>query len=251
MTNRLRVNVAHPGTSSERSGAHCCCRRWRLKRWSAALCALLLLFAPAFNRDARAVERGELDVLLDRIEARYGQMHGLAADFEQRYTGTDGRLKRERGRLFLRRPRRMRWEYQTQPKKLFIVNNREVWFYVPADREATRADAASVSDARLPFLFLLGQKNLRREFGRIEFAKADAGASSSVRTLHLVPRRRAADASEIYLEVFTDGRINRVTMIDETGAASEVWLTNVSENYIAPDAAFEFRPPPGVNVRKR
>ncbi|MBD0325193.1 MAG: outer membrane lipoprotein carrier protein LolA, partial [Pyrinomonadaceae bacterium] len=45
--------------------------------------------------------------------------------------------------------------------------------------------------------------------------------------------------------------ISKVRLIDEAGASSEVTLTNVRENFIAPADAFEFRPPPGVTVRRQ
>lgn len=193
--------------------------------------------------------QSELDNLVKRIEARYGRMRGLAADFEQTYSGLGISLRRERGRLFLQRPRRMRWEYDPAPGKLFIVNGREVWFYVPADREATHADAGSVSDARFPFLFLLGATNLRRLFRSISLAE-QSGPQQETRTLRLVPRDKVAGLRELFLEVFGDGRISRIKILDEAGMASEVTLINVHENFIAPAEAFQFRPPPGVTVRR-
>jgi outer membrane lipoprotein carrier protein len=189
--------------------------------------------------------------LIARIEERYGKMRGLAADFEQRYSRAGERERRERGRLFLQRPRRMRWEYEPKPGKLFIVNDRDVWFYSPQDREAMRADAAKINDARFPFLFLLGQKNLRAEFREIAFAPQDAGSQSGTRTLRLVPKRKDTGIRELYLEVTADGQISKVTQVDEANALSEFSLTNVHENYLAPAEAFEFKPPAGVNVRRQ
>jgi outer membrane lipoprotein carrier protein len=196
--------------------------------------------------DARTIEQ-----LIAQVEARYGRMRGLAAEFEQRYRAPGlGRERRERGRLVLQRPRRMRWEYDPKPGKLFIVNGRDVWLYIPADREATHADLNRVSDARFPFLFLLGRANLRREFRSVSLA-ANNGPETGTRTLRLVPRSSSAGLREILLEVYADGRIVKVTMIETGGAISEVALSNVRENFIAPAAAFEFIPPPGVTVRKQ
>jgi outer membrane lipoprotein carrier protein len=192
------------------------------------------------------VAQGELDELIKRIEMRYGRMRGLAAEFEQTYSGPGMRARRESGRLFLERPRRMRWEYDPKPGKLFIVNGREVWFYVPADREATHADAANVSDARFPFLFLLGNTNLRRVFRSISLVEQNG----DTRTLRLAPRANISGLREIYLEVSTDAKISKIKIIDEAGAVSEVSLTNVRENFIAPPEAFQFRPPPGVTLRR-
>jgi outer membrane lipoprotein carrier protein len=189
------------------------------------------------------------DQLVREIESRYGRMRGLAAEFEQVYSAPGMRERRERGRLVLQRPGRMRWEYDPKPGKLFIVNGRDVWFYIPADREATHADANNVSDARFPFLFLLGQTNLRREFRSITLLENDAQAETH--TLRLIPRGASTGLREVILEVYADGRILKVKMMDEAGAVSEVTLTNVRENYLAPADAFEFRPPSGVTVRRQ
>ncbi|MBV9209656.1 MAG: outer membrane lipoprotein chaperone LolA [Acidobacteria bacterium] len=226
-------------------------KRVATKHLFARLCCSLLLLTlfplPLFPSSTA----NDLDTLVARIESRYGNMRGLAADFEQRYSGAGVRERRERGRLFLQRPRRMRWEYEPKPGKLFIVNDREAWFYSPADREATRADAAKLSDARVPFLFLLGQKNLRKEFRDIAFDWQDTGAGSTTRILRLTPKRKDTGIRELYLEATNDGQIVRVKQIDEAGAISEFYLTNVHENYLAPAEAFEFKPPTGVNVRKQ
>ncbi|HEX8846020.1 MAG TPA: outer membrane lipoprotein chaperone LolA [Pyrinomonadaceae bacterium] len=216
--------------------------------------SLLFLIASFFVSYSAALvpalaQSNERDALVKRIEARYGQMRGLAAEFEQSYSSPGRRARTERGRLILQRPRLMRWEYETNPAKLFIVNGRDVWFYIPADREATHADASKVSDTRFPFLFLLGQKNLRSQFRSITLL--DEGAQSDTRQLRLVPRSAASGLREIFLEIYTDGRIQKVKLVDEAGAASEVTLSNVRENFIAPASAFEFHPPPGVTVRRQ
>ncbi len=210
----------------------------------------LLLLCSAGKPNAQSINSDTAaDQLIRRIETRYGRMRGLAAEFEQTYSAPGVRERRERGRLVLQRPRRMRWEYDPKPGKLFIVNGRDVWLYIPADREATHADVNNVSDSRFPFLFLLGQTNLRREFSSITIT--GDGSQAGTKLLHLIPRNRSAGLREIFLEVFTDGRIARVRMVDESGAVSEVALTDVRENFIAPVDAFEFHPPPGVTVRRQ
>lgn len=193
-----------------------------------------------------SLQTSEANLLIQKIEGRYARMRGLAAEFEQVYTGPDGRVRRESGRLFLARPRKMRWEYSG---KLFIVNGRDVWFYVQADREATHADTGRVSDERFPFLFLLGQTNLRRAFRSVAIVGDGNGADA--RTLRLVPRANAADLRELFLTVATDGRILKVRMLDASGSQSEISLGNVRENYVAPPEAFQFTPPPGVKVRRQ
>ncbi len=207
---------------------------------------VVLILCLSVHFPALAQQADEASLVVKRIEARYGRMRGLAAEFEQVYSAPGGGgVRRESGRLFLARPRRMRWEY---PGKLFIVNGREVWFYITADREATRADTGEVSDSRFPFLFLLGQTNIRRAFQSISIVD---GAGSAVRTLRLVPRNDAGGLREIFLEVDAEGRVLKLKTVETSGATSEISLRNVRENYVAPADAFTFTPPPGVSVRKR
>ncbi len=213
------------------------------------LVAALLLFPispfPLFPLSPIAfAQRSDVDLLLQKIESRYGRMRGLSADFEQVVHAPGVRERRERGTLILRRPRLMRWEYESG--KLFIVNNREVWFYVPADGEATHAQVSEVADARFPFLFLLSDTNLRRISRSIALAVGDQ--QSDTRSLRIIPRN-GSGIREVILDVFQDGRISRVKMTDESGAVSEISLTNVRENFVAPLNAFQFQPPAGVTVR--
>lgn len=220
-----------------------------MSRRTILICGLLFVaLAPAAAGAQQKGPGDEAGQLIRQLESRYGRMRGLAAEFEQTYSAPGfQRVRRERGRLVLQRPRRMRWEYDPKPGKLFIVNGRDVWLYVPADREATHADLSNVSDARFPFLFLLGQTNLRREFSSVTLAATGA----ETRTLRLVPRGGAAGLREIFLEVYPDGRLLKVRLLETSGAVSEVTLTNVRENFAAPPDAFEFRPPPGVTVRRQ
>jgi outer membrane lipoprotein carrier protein len=210
--------------------------------------ALLTSADASAQNSQRASGLETASALVRQIEARYGRMRGLAAEFEQTYRAPGMRERREGGRLVLQRPRRMRWEYDPKPGKLFIVNGRDVWLYIPADREATHADINSVSDARFPFLFLLGQTNLSREF---RFAALAGESGGQTHLLRLVPRAASTGLREIFLEVYPDGKIMKVMLVEPSGASSEVTLSNVRENFIAPPDAFEFRPPPGVTVRRR
>ena len=56
----------------------------------------------------------------------------------------------------------MRWEYESPEQKLFIVDGTNVWFYVPADRTASRAKVKDSSDWRTPLALLTGKTDFSR-----------------------------------------------------------------------------------------
>jgi outer membrane lipoprotein carrier protein len=190
----------------------------------------------------------DADAILRKVESRYGRLRSLAVEFEQTYSVNGMPARREKGRLFLQRPGRMRWEYDSN--KLFVVNQRDVWLYIPADRQATHSDTRSISDSRFPFLFLLGRTNIRSSFSSVELLPTENG-SSGIQTLRLIPRRRDAGLRELLLSCDNEGRISSVRMVEESGATSEVLLRNTQENAGIAESAFDFQPPPGVTVLRQ
>jgi len=193
----------------------------------------------------------DLNALIDGLQRKYSRMQGIAADFTQTYQGSDGRFLKESGHVLLKRPRKARWDYSAPEKKLFISDGREIYFYVYGEKEATRAPIKESVDPQIPFLFLLGQGSLRRDFSRIEAVPDVQTAVPGGIVLKLVPKRAPEDFRELLAEVNpVSYEVRRLTIFGRNGSRMDFLLSNVRENYIAPDSEFVFTPPPGVIVRK-
>src|SRR6476659_6307949 len=52
----------------------------------------------------------ELEQLIGALQAKYDKLTALAADFTQVYHAPGERVRREQGRLLLKKPGRMRWD---------------------------------------------------------------------------------------------------------------------------------------------
>ncbi len=62
--------------------------------------------------------------LLQAVQARYNRAQTLQVFFQQTYS-TSGRASRtEAGELFLRKPGRMRWQYDSPKGKLFLSDGK-------------------------------------------------------------------------------------------------------------------------------
>ncbi len=96
------------------------------------------------------------------FEARYRHAATLKAIFYQRYSDGKGAGEAESGTVYFSRPGRMRWEYESPEKKLFIVDGKNVWFYIPDDHTASRAKLKESSDWRTPLALLAGKPDLGR-----------------------------------------------------------------------------------------
>src|SRR5207244_11793606 len=84
------------------------------------------------------------------FEDAYRRASTLQATFLEQYSEA-GRVERvESGVAYFRRPGKMRWEYESPEKNLFLVDGKNAWFYVPSDHPLTRVAARQSDVWRTP-----------------------------------------------------------------------------------------------------
>jgi chaperone LolA len=193
----------------------------------------------------------DLGALIDGIQNKYSRMRGLAAEFVQVYRGNDGRTIRESGHLLLKRPSKARWDYSEPERKLFVSDGKNVFFYVRGEKHATKSTIRESVDPQIPFLFLLGRGNLRRDFARIELVSGERPAEPGNVVLKLVPKRAPEEFKQLLVELSPASfEVRRLVIFERSGARMDFLLSNVQENYAAPDAQFKFTIPTGVTVKQ-
>ncbi|HET9532932.1 MAG TPA: outer membrane lipoprotein carrier protein LolA, partial [Blastocatellia bacterium] len=128
-------------------------------------------------------------------------MSGLSASFVQIYRGPDGRTARESGHLILKRPGKARWDYISPEKKLFVSDGKNIYFYVSGEKHASRAAVRESADPQVPFLFLLGRGNIRRDFTRIETVTNERPVSAGNVVLRLFPKKAPDSFKQLLVEV--------------------------------------------------
>jgi chaperone LolA len=217
----------------------------------ASLLLVQLAVAGIRASTTEAAQAPELSALIDGLQHKYSRMQGLAADFVQVYAGADGRVIREAGQLLLKRPRKARWDYASPERKLFVSDGKNVFFYVYGEKNATASSIKETADPQIPFLFLLGRGNLRRDFSRIEIATGEPAIGAGNQVLRLFPKRAPEEFKQLLVEVSTASfEVRRMVIFERSGARMDFLLSNVRENYIAPDSQFQFAAPPGVTVKR-
>ncbi|MFY9529945.1 MAG: outer membrane lipoprotein carrier protein LolA [Candidatus Acidiferrales bacterium] len=211
----------------------------------------VLAIAVGTGRDARVIVRG--------LEAHYHDARTLKAAFLERYSQGGQATQVESGTVYFARSGRMRWEYESPETKLFLVDGKNVWFYVPVDRTASRATLRESSDWRTPLALLAGKVNLARLCGSLELAGPgtdSAGATvaeSGNRVLRCLPRGERTATSETYFrevlfEVDFEFRLVRVVIRQAGDIETDFRFGNWEENAIVPESKFHFEPPPGVAI---
>jgi outer membrane lipoprotein carrier protein len=215
------------------------------------LAIVAVAIPPVSTADAKAAVRA--------LESRYHHAASLKAAFFERYSDGNGGVSAESGTVYFSRPGRMRWEYESPEEKLFIVDGTNVWFYVPADRTASRAKIKDSSDWRTPLALLTGKTDFSRLCRTIDLVDAatddkpaDRPIGAEDTMLRCVPRNESADADgevrEVLIESDPEARLVRLLVRQPGNLETEFRFANWEENLAIPEVKFHFVPPPNVAV---
>ncbi len=173
-----------------------------------------------------------------RIEAYLSGIASLVSDFTQ--TSSDGSVGS--GKFFLKRPGKMRWQYNPPTPILLISNGKRVTYYDPGLDQVTYIGADEVLAGFLASPTI----QLTSDTTRITHLSKENGVMS----VTIIQRKKPDDGS-LTLE-FTESplAIARIIGVDATGNETHVTLEKLQFGPVLDDKLFFFNDPRGVN-RKR
>jgi outer membrane lipoprotein carrier protein len=189
----------------------------------------------------------DVHALAAKIDQHYDRMRTLEAQFTETYTGA-GLSRTESGTLLLKKPGRMRWNYEQPHRKLFLSDGHSAWFYVPGERQARTTPVKELDDLRSPLRYLLGKTKLEKELDGLSLAPDQKPVNAGDVVLRGVPRGMRDRVSQTLLEVAPDGLITRIVIEELDGSVTEFRFLQQKENVELADQQFHFVPPPGVEV---
>lgn len=202
------------------------------------LCALPALLAAQTRPTPEALARA--------LQQRYQGIRDFSADFVHTYRGGVLRTQTtERGTVSIKKPGLMRWVYATPEKKEFVSDGRQVYSYIPADRQVLVTPLPADDEATTPALFLAGMGDIVRDFAAAPAETPVPGTTA----LKLTPRKEEPEYE--YLVVAVDAatlQIRGLTTRDRQGGDSTLIFNNLKENRGISDKEFAFRIPRGVDV---
>ena len=204
------------------------------------LIAALLVFAVS---DATAPE------LAQTLQRKYDGVKDFSADFTHVYEG--GVLKKqitERGRMIIKKPGKMRWQYTAPEEKLFVSDGVKMYSYIPQDKQVIVATVPPEDDAATPTLFLAGKGSLTRDFTP-SLVELPPGMPAGSKVLKLVPKAKQSDYDWLVLVVDPASLdIRGLVTVDAQGGKSSFLFTNLKHNVGLADKDFAFKIPRGVDV---
>src|SRR5438046_4834937 len=99
------------------------------------------------------------------LQKKYDAIKDFSAEFVHVYEG--GVLKKqmtERGRVLVKKPGKMRWDYTAPDQKLFVSDGVKMYSYIPQEKQVYVTSVPQGDQATTPMLFLTGKGDITRDF---------------------------------------------------------------------------------------
>ena len=198
---------------------------------------IALLSVSAFAADT------PLQTLLKGVETRYNKAKTLQVFFHEDYTPPGRPRRSESGTLLLRKPGRMRWDYEQPKGKLFVSDGKYLWLYTPDDNKAEKMKLQESDDMRAPLAFLLGKLNFEKEFRNVQAKPEGDGQRITAE-----PKTDNLPYSNVDFVVGPDLNIRMVKVIGFDRSILEFRFDDEKMDPPLDDKLFKFQVPKGASL---
>jgi outer membrane lipoprotein carrier protein len=186
-----------------------------------------------------------IDTIIAGLESRYN-VAGFTADFEQEsilkaMAVTDTAS----GRLMVRQPGKMRWEYLVPDPQTIITDGNDLWVYRPQENQVLVGKAPAFFGEGKGAGFLSNIKMVRRSFQ----VSLEPATDPQRHRLKLVPNQSSVDLMEVRLDI--DKKhfdLLQITTFNVYGDETRIQLQNIDFGNPPPEELFRFDVPEGADV---
>ena len=202
-----------------------------------------ILVALALGAACTLAPAAEGDAALAGLQRWLDGTKDLQARFEQSLLSSAlGAGPSESGRVFLRRPGRMRWEYTAPESKIAVLVDDRTQLYL-AEEKRLHVAQLSKDDAPLAAL-LAGTQPLSSVF-----AATPLPVEGGRTRLKLVPKSPTSGVQEIVLGLDPKtSAVMRIEVLDQGGNRMGYTFSALKRNAGVPDTLFRLDPPRGTEV---
>jgi outer membrane lipoprotein carrier protein len=177
--------------------------------------------------------------LAQRVQGFYERTRDLEARFTQTYTyASFGRAQVSKGRLRVKKPGMMRWDYESPTAKTVAVKGKRLVQYEPEEHQAYVDEGFDASAMSAAVTFLVGTGDLAKEF---DFSLDGAGA------LVLRPKQADPRVATIVLVVGASGQVTETRVRDGSGNENRVVFEKIETNRGLKDSDFDVKLPKDVH----
>jgi len=182
-----------------------------------------------------------------RLENKLRTIVSLQADFKQFYYSIDAQDPiTGHGRVFIRRPDRMRWEYDSPEKQIFIFKDNYFWLYFPEDKQLIKnASNSEVQESEILGL-LSGNFSILDRY--VVTSNPFPTTQKNVYQIKLTPKGES-QFSYILLEIDQKSwLILKAIFFEPGGSKLEYHFSHIKIGQKFPEELFDLKIPPDCEI---
>jgi outer membrane lipoprotein carrier protein len=214
--------------------------------WALLWSTVLLPVSPRFQSTALATESElSLEQILDLMEKHYTG-NSFRAEFVQESTVKAMEITDfASGKMFVRYPGKMRWEYEKPEKQVIITDGIKLWIYRPEDNQVMTGSAPVFFRDGKGASFLSDIALVRKKF---QISLGDS-KDDFFYELDLKPLEKTLDVTDIRLTVTKNTfTVIRVITLNSYGDENRIEFLNHKFKEDLEDSLFTFQAPEGTDV---
>ena len=209
----------------------------------ALIFAMFLVLPP--KAGAKDLTAGQV---AEQIQKFYESTKDFQAAFQQEYFSKAlGRKKRSSGFVYIKKPGKMRWDYQEPRPKHFVADGQALYIYDPELEQVMVDRAFSGSSLTTAVTFLWGKGRLSDEFAIAFYGLGDLGGPRHY-VLEMLPMKKARFKRLIMVVDKQTFKVTETVVEDPGGNVNHIFFANISTNVGLKDQSFRFEIPEGVEV---
>jgi outer membrane lipoprotein carrier protein len=208
--------------------------------------AIPLLLSSELRLSAQAADSDlTLEQILDRLEKHYTG-NNFKAEFIQESTVEAMAITDfASGKIFVRYPGKMRWEYEKPERQIIITDGFKLWIYRPADNQVMTGSAPTFFSDGKGASFLSDITLVRKKFD----ISLGESKDDFFYELKLKPLEKTLDVTDIRLSVTKNTfTVIRVVTYNSYGDKNHIEFLNHEFKADLKDSLFSFEAPEGTDV---
>lgn len=214
--------------------------------WTVLIAAVLAAADPGATPAAPAAAKpAAVDQVVERLQQRYDDTGDLTAKVAQEMEVEGfGRKFTSTGKVYFKRPGRMRWEMDEPQRQTIIADGTYLWIFQPSENQVYKAPFGQAFQSSTPVSFLTG-------IGRIadDFKVTADGDDEAHLYLRLVPRSGGEGIGILRLGIDrTTYDILTAEIQDPIGNRTRLTFSDLRRDTELDDEFFAFTVPVGAEV---
>ena len=207
--------------------------------------ALILISGIFINFSYAAVSELTLEQILDRVEKHYTGKSFQANFIQESTIKAMDIVDFASGKIFVRYPGMMRWEYEKPEKQTIITDAHKLWIYRPEDNQVLTGSAPTFFSDGKGASFLSDIKLVRKKFK----ISLENPTEEFFYELKLQPLEKKLDVTDIRLAVTKNSfTVVRIITYNSYGDENRIEFTNHQFDVKLDESLFSFKIPPGADV---